>query len=395
MKTLKIKMYVSMIITTLLFLTCFMLIQMYLTQSQSVSGQSTANKVAFEHTPKPLSSLPLNKTVPVKSTATLVGIGDILIHGTVYKDARLQDGSYDFTHMLESVSPYIESADIAFANQETVIGGSEIGLSTYPRFNSPFEVGDALKKIGIDVVSMANNHTLDRGEEAIRNAINYWNKLGITYVGSYLSEEDQQTIRVIQKNDISFSFLAYTYGTNGIPVPKGKEYLVNLINTEKIKEEINRAKSLSDVVVVSLHFGNEYIRLPNEQQKQLVKELVNAGANIILGHHPHVLQPTEWVTSETGNKAFVIYSLGNFLSGQKELYREIGGIIQLEIEKTRNGNHTSIIIKNPAFLPTYVVKTGSSNFKVIPLKNAGKSPSIYDDITAHMKQWVPDLEILQ
>ncbi|HHW38627.1 MAG TPA: CapA family protein [Bacillales bacterium] len=389
----KVKMYISILSMTLFFLSVFPLLQMYIIKDHHVSGVMAApKKVAHRHSTKMITSN--TKALP-PTKATLAGIGDILIHGIVYKDVKAGD-SYNFKPLLADVKPYINSADISFANQETMIGGKEIGLSTYPTFNSPTEVGDALKDAGIDIVSMANNHTLDRGEKAINNAIQHWNTIGMLYTGSYLNEEDQQTIRTLKANGIIFSFLAYTYGTNGIPIPEGKNFLVNLIDIEAMKSDIAKAKAISDAVVVSVHFGNEYQRLPNENQKQLVKELANAGANIILGHHPHVLQPAEWVEREDGQKTFVIYSLGNFLSGQKGIYKEIGGILKLDVEKTINGNGVNIEIKNPSFLPTIVRKTAVSKYTVVPLKNVyNKDSSVYTDITQHMTQLMPELKIIE
>ncbi len=388
----KVKMYVSILSMTLFFLSIFLLLQMYITQNHYVSGvMTTPEKVAHQHPTKIITAS--TKTLP-PTQATLVGIGDILIHGIVYKDVKAGN-SYNFKPLLADVKSYIEDADISFANQETMIGGKEIGLSTYPTFNSPTEIGDALKDVGIDIVSMANNHTLDRGEKAIKNAIQHWNKIGMLYTGSFLNEEDQQTIRTINANGITFSFLAYTYGTNGIPIPEGKDFLVNLIDIEAMKNDITKAKSISDAVVVSVHFGNEYQRQPNENQKQIVKELANAGANIILGHHPHVLQPAEWVEREDGQKTFVIYSLGNFLSGQKGIYKDVGGILKLDVQKTINGSGVDIEIKNPSFLPTIVRKTAVSKYTVVPLKNVyNKDSSVYTDITQHMTQLMPELKII-
>ncbi len=389
----KVKMYLSILSMTLFFLSVFLLLQMYITKADYASSVMAPPENVVHDLPTKIIALN-SKTLP-PSEATLVGIGDILIHGIVYKDVKVGD-SYNFKPLLADVKPYIENADISFANQETMIGGSEIGLSTYPTFNSPTEVGDALKDAGIDIVSMANNHTLDRGEKAIKNAIQHWNNIGMLYTGSYLNEDDQQTIRTIKANGITFSFLAYTYGTNGIPIPEGKDFLVNLINMEAMKNDIVRAKAISDAVVVSVHFGNEYQRFPNDNQKQLVRELANAGANIILGHHPHVLQPTEWVERKDGQKTFVIYSLGNFLSGQKGIYKEVGGILKLDVVKTINGSDVVIDIKNPSFLPTIVRKTAVSKYTVVPLKNIyNKDSSVYADITNHMTQLMPDMKIIE
>jgi poly-gamma-glutamate capsule biosynthesis protein CapA/YwtB (metallophosphatase superfamily) len=322
------------------------------------------------------------------STATLTAVGDILIHSTVYEKAYIGDGKYDFTGMFELVKPYLSKSDIAMANQETMIGGTEIGVSTYPSFNSPYEVGDALQDSGVDLVTIANNHTLDRGETAILNALNHWDELGIPYTGAYRSEDDSIDIRTITENDITFSFLSYTYGTNGIPVPEGKEYLVNLIELERIKAEIQDAKELSDVIVVSLHFGNEYQRLPSEEQKELATEVANAGADIIIGHHPHVLQPVEWIEREDGKKTFVAYSLGNFISGQRWDYKDIGGILQLTVEKVTKGDNVDITIENPGFIPTFVIY---QNFKITPMETLQDQQSVYEEIKSHMNQWVPEL----
>src|SRR5699024_2358586 len=173
----------------------------------------------------------------VREEITLSAVGDILIHDRVYDDARTEDG-FNFRPMLAQVKPFLEEATITVANQETMIGGEEIGLSGYPSFNSPYEVVDALKDAGVDVVSLANNHTLDRGEEAIQNALSYWDSIGMMYTGAYKNEKDRETIRVLEtEENISVAFLAYTYGTNGIEVPEGKEYLVNLIDPKKMKQD--------------------------------------------------------------------------------------------------------------------------------------------------------------
>jgi poly-gamma-glutamate capsule biosynthesis protein CapA/YwtB (metallophosphatase superfamily) len=332
-----------------------------------------------------------------KSSATLTAVGDILIHSLVYNAAKTGNG-YDFTPMFSEVKPYLEAADITIANQETMIGGQEFGLSTYPRFNSPYEVATALKDSGIDIVSIANNHTFDRGEQAILNATNFYNKLDMPYTGAYNSPEDQSIIRTIQKNGITFSFLAYTYGTNGIPVPKDKHYMVNLLDVTKIAQDIKRANEESDVVVVSLHFGNEYQRMPSEEQRQIAKEVVNHGADIIIGHHPHVLQPMEWIKADDGRKAFVIYSLGNFLSSQKSIYREIGGILTLTVHKNSNGREMEINIENPTFISTYVSR--AHGYKIVPLDHASRfglsdAPGLFNEINIHMYQLLPETKMAQ
>ncbi|WP_275695574.1 CapA family protein [Ferdinandcohnia quinoae] len=330
---------------------------------------------------------------PFSSSMTLAAVGDILIHGTVYKDASTGN-RYDFKPMFANVKELLLQPDLTIANQETIVGGTEIGLSTYPSFNSPFEVADALQDAGVDIVSIANNHTLDRGEKAIISATGYLDKIGMAYTGGYRSIEDRNVIRILNRNGIKIAFLSYTYGTNGIPVPEGKEYLVNLIDMPQIKKDIAQAKEVSDVIAVSMHWGNEYQRIPSDEQKSLAKELADEGVDIIIGHHPHVLQPMEWVKGKDGHDTFVIYSLGNFLSGQMKNYKDIGGVLQIEIVKeVKSPNDTIIRLQKPVFTPTYVTNQRYHNFKIVPLKKAASvgltnAQAIDQEINEFMNQWL-------
>ncbi|HSJ39321.1 MAG TPA: CapA family protein [Planococcus sp. (in: firmicutes)] len=322
-------------------------------------------------------------------TASLSAVGDILLHSTVYNAAKTPDG-YDFGPMFEKVKPYMEQSDITVANSESIIGGSGIGLSTYPSFNSPFEIGDTLKDVGVDVVAMANNHTLDRGLPAIENAINYWDEIGMERTGSYLSAEEREQITLMTANDITFSFLSYTYGTNGIPVPAGKEYLVNLIDKDLIKRDLERAREQSEVVVLNLHFGDEYQPMPNESQIDLAHFAAENGADIILGHHPHVLQPPAWIETSDGRKVFVIYSLGNFLSGQNEIPRQIGTIVTIDVEMKVGSHSSEIALKNPSFTNTFVKNRNYSWFEIDLLENV--HPDLNEETKAHLSSWISDLE---
>lgn len=391
----KLKMFFSIITLTMFFLSSFLIFKMYV--SSSFASEIFSNTQATIHSKKIVTKQEYSS--PVTSTVTLAAVGDILLHSTVYRDAQTPNG-FDFNPMFEPIKPYLQEPDISFANQETILGGTEIGLSTYPRFNSPYEMGDTLKESGIDIVSMANNHTLDRGEIAIKNATSYLEHIGIQYTGSYVSADDKKKIRTISKNNITFSFLAYTYGTNGLPIPNGKDYLVNLIDKEKILKDIEAAQKVSDVVTVSLHFGHEYHQLPNLEQQELSKELIQSGADIILGHHPHVLQPPAWIERKDGTKGFVIYSLGNFLSGQMQDLRSIGAILHLGVEKTSFANKEMIEIKNPKILLTYVTKSGFQNFKIAPLREASNygvrnGPQLYEQMKNHMSKWIPEIEYIE
>ncbi len=331
---------------------------------------------------------------------TFSAVGDILIHDRVYDDAKVADG-YDFYPMLERVERYLADSTVTFANQETMIGGEEFGLSSYPAFNSPVEVGEVLKEVGVDIVSTANNHTLDRGEDVIQSALQHWDELEMMYVGSYKDETDKDTIRIIETEEgISLGFLAYTYGTNGIPIPEGKDFLVNLIDKERITSEIEEIKEEVDVVIVSMHFGDEDVQMPNDEQEDLVRHIADEGADIVLGHHPHVLQPTEWIEGEDGNETFVIYSLGNFFSGQRELYQKIGGILTLTITKTKDESGSMIDVHSPQFMLTYNVDQNEANYIVLPWSEVNEADLpdkavIYDEMYEHMTQWMPELEFIE
>jgi poly-gamma-glutamate synthesis protein (capsule biosynthesis protein) len=376
------------------FLFTFALLYLYHnSDKQTVEEKTTSiqenKEIKQIASPKPAAEKP----VPVEKTTslTLAAVGDILIHDTVYNKARQSTGKYDFDPNFVPVKSYLSQPDITMANQETMIGGTELGLSSYPSFNSPHEVGNALKDNGVDLVTLANNHTLDRGEKVILSALNYWNEIGIMYTGAFASDEDRANIRFMKKNDITVSFLSYTYGTNGIPIPTGKEHLVNLIDKERIQKEVSEAKKISDIAVVSLHFGNEYERMPNDFQKEIVKVVTEAGGDIIIGHHPHVLQPVKWETASDGSKTFVIYSLGNFLSGQRRDYKDIGGMVQLTITKHVKGEETTFDLGDPKFLPTYV----DPSFVIHPMKDLPNMKSKYEEIKAHMNQWVPELNFFE
>jgi poly-gamma-glutamate capsule biosynthesis protein CapA/YwtB (metallophosphatase superfamily) len=327
-----------------------------------------------------------------KSSLHLAAIGDVLIHDRVYNDAKINN-VYDFKPMFSQVKDLLQNPDITIANQESMAGGTEIGLSSYPSFNSPHEIADALKDAGVDIVSIANNHSIDRGEKGILSATAYYQKINLPYEGAFRSEQDRDQVRILSKNGIKLGFLAYTYGTNGIPIPPGKNYLVNLIDEEKIKKDIEHLKTQCDVVVVSMHWGIEYQRFPSNVQKDLAVKIANDGADIIIGHHPHVLQPMEWITRNDGKKTFVAYSLGNFLSGQVRDYKDIGGVLNLEIVKESLNNKVNISVQNPIFTATYVSSQNLHHYKVIPLTDAAtvglqNVKSIDAEINKHMNQWL-------
>lgn len=278
-----------------------------------------------------------------ESRFSFVAVGDALIHRGVYEAARKGKNEFDFKPNIRLLKDRIKVHDIAFYNQETVLGGVALGLSTYPCFNSPHEVGDAMLDVGFNLVSLANNHTLDRGEKGVLASLEYWNaKSGVLTAGSYSSQEDMDSPRLFEMNGISCAFLAYTTSTNGLRAPKGKEYYVAIYSAERVEEDVKRARDEgADVVIVSMHWGAEYVFTPGDQQKAIAKHLATLGVNLVVGHHAHVVQPVQMV-----EETLVIYSLGNFISAQNEMFKLIGLMVSLDVVKRGEGDDASIHFEN-------------------------------------------------
>lgn len=295
-------------------------------------------------------------------------VGDNLIHGAVYKDAKTGPNSYDFTPYYEHIKPYIDEADVSFINQETIVGGKELGLSHYPRFNSPEEVIEAIADTGFDLVNAASNHSLDKGEKGILNALNTFAQYpSLTVAGINSSIEEQNQLRIMESKGVTIGFLAYTYGTNGIPSPKGKEYLVNRIEEEKITKDVSEARENCDILIVSMHWGTEDSHTVNSMQQHYAKLLHNLGVDVIIGTHPHVIQKVDLLQSET-QETLVIYSLGNFLSAQAKVKEMLELMMSWEIEYFPITNE--IHITNIKAIPLINhFDTGYVNFKVYPLKD--------------------------
>ena len=320
---------------------------------------------------------------------TMITAGDNLIHSSLYYDASTGNGGYDFTKMYELIKPIVKEYDIAYYNQETILGGKELGVSDYPTFNSPQEVGDAMIDAGFNLVSLATNHTIDSGEKAILASREYWDKqTNVLAVGSYSSFEERDKIRIETKNDISYTLLNYTYGTNGIAVPSGKEYLVNVWPTdleindperdtkyqqykEQVKKDIEAVKDKVDVIMVAMHWGVEYTHEPTEYEKDMAEYLASLGVNIIIGTHPHVIQPVTWI-----NDTLVIYSLGNLISAQYQnqstctYYKCTTGLMtSFNITKKVKGDKKTILIDNINNELIYTYYRSWRNFKVVPFSN--------------------------
>ena len=314
-------------------------------------------------------SLP-SEEPPLKTTtrASLFMVGDALIHSAVYADADTGNG-YDFRPMIEEVKEISKNYDLAFYNQETILGGSELGLSSYPRFNSPYEVGDAFVDAGFNLVSLANNHTLDRGETAILNSHQYWKQYpDVMTAGSFSSRDEMDQPNIGEVNGISYAFFAYTDWTNGLVVPAGKDYLLARYSNELAKQDIEKVRDQVDVVIVSMHFGDEYSFSVSSRQRGIATYLASLGVDIVIGHHPHVVEPIEMI-----DDTLVIYSLGNFISAQRGVEKLTGMMFSLDIVKTTEAGVSKVSLENmkAGLVYTYsdTINGIRRNFKVYPYQN--------------------------
>jgi len=302
--------------------------------------------------------------VPEDTVINIVGIGDTLCHSQNFKDAYNQEiGTYDFSPMFKNIKKYFDNATVAVGNLETTLAGEDRGYSGYPTFNSPDELALDLKELGIDILTTANNHCIDKGYTGLERTLNILDEYGIAHTGTSRSEEEQNTILVKDLNGIKTAFLCFTYGTNGIPIPSGKEYSVNLINKDLIKQQLDKAKEEgAELICVSMHWGAEYRLKPTQEQEDLAVFLIKNGADVILGNHAHVPEPMEMktVTLEDGTtrEGFVIYSMGNFFSAQTDNYTRDTLILNVEVRK--NGKTGQITMDKATYTPVYVYDNGQN-----------------------------------
>ncbi len=273
------------------------------------------------------------------SKVTLVAVGDNLIHNTLISAGQKENGAEDYSGLYENIKPYISSADIAVINQETILGGSEFEYTGYPVFNTPWALGTAAIDAGFDIFTCATNHAMDKGFKGIQNECAFFDEHPeVKHVGTNDTEEDYNSILYYEKNGITFAILNYTYGTNGISLPGDKSWCVNMMDKAKITEDVKKAKRKSDVVVVFPHWGTENSPNVSDYQRDYVKLFSDLEVDIVIGGHPHVLQPVEWVENDaTGKKMLVYYSLGNFISHQINPDQLCGGAAEIKIEKNSDG----------------------------------------------------------
>ena len=312
---------------------------------------------------------------------TLTAIGDTLCHNTQYWDAYNSDTKeYDFSYVYYDIKYYTKVADITVGSLETTFAGEDRGYSNYPTFNSPDSLAYALKKIGVDVISLAGNHALDYGYSGLCRTIDVLDDADISHLGTYKTAEDQNKVLVKNVKGVKIAFINYTYGTNGIPVPSGKEFCLNLIDKNLISKQIEQAKEQNvDMIVACMHWGTEYKTYANSEQKELADFLFKNGVDIIIGNHPHVLEPMEkkTITLDDGSTkdVFVVYALGNFTADQRDEITRDSAILNLNITKDLDGK---ISINKVDYVPIYMYKNSSTKSRKFKILDIEKCIAQYD-----------------
>jgi len=288
---------------------------------------------------------------PKRYSLTLIAAGDNLFHETIIRTHREND-TYNFSPIYTEIKSIVEKADIAFINQETVMGGEEFGYSGYPTFNTPQSIAQTIADTGFDIVNQATNHSMDMGRNGLHATLNLWEKIeGITVIGA---RKTGLSRRITVKNNIALGFLSYTYGLNGFALPANEPNLVSLINRNKMTEEIKALRPLCDFLIVSMHWGEEYLLAePGADQIDLARFLADLDVDLIIGHHPHVLQRTEVLIRPNGKKTVCFYSLGNFVSNQREKERVLGALMFVTFTK-----------EGPLYLPR---ELSISDYAMIPV----------------------------
>lgn len=280
---------------------------------------------------------------------TLVMVGDMLMHLKVTQSGMWEDGSRNYDHIFEHVKDDISAADVAIVNQEVILGGEELGFSGYPMFNTSYALGDSIVDAGFDVVLHATNHTMDKGKTGLMNCINYWkdNHPETTVLGIHETEEDSEDIYVYEQDGMKIAILNYTYGLNGLPQPSDMPFAVSLMDENKMARDLDKANEIADFTVVCPHWGTEYQTKESENQHMWCQFFMEHGVDLVIGTHPHVIQPVEMWEDEDGNQMLVYYSIGNFInstadSGTGIGKRVVGGMAQVRLGMDESGK---VVIK--------------------------------------------------
>ncbi|TKI80198.1 CapA family protein, partial [Bacillus mycoides] len=337
------------------------------TKASSESNQTNIDKVL--KTPNWVANSPIqqspnfNKNRKVKAVVNFMATGDNLYHDSVITDGKQINGSYDYNYIYKNIKEAVQSSDLAVVNQETPIAGNVLGVQGYPTFNTPEEVGQSLVDTGFNIVTQATNHIMDMGLAGVQNTRDYWKKhSGIVSLGINENQKERNEIKSIKKNGIEFALLNYTYGTNGKNIESAQSWAVNVIDKEAIKNDVKKAKKNFDIVIVMIHWGKEYDFLPSNDQKELAQYLTDLGVDVVIGNHPHVIQPVEWKRNHEGHQTLIYYSLGNLISSQEKLETMVGGLSYIQFVQYEDDTSG---VRQAAFLPTVTNYTeGKKNFNI-------------------------------
>lgn len=338
--------------------------------------------VVSEATPIPTQKpVPTSEPIPTPEltptpnpSVSLIMVGDMLMHTPVEESAKQEDGTYDFSAIFTHTEELIQEADLALVNEEVIIGGEELGISGYPAFNAPFELGHELVEVGFDIMCHGTNHALDKGKKGLLSCINFWkeNYPEIAVLGVHDSQESQNEIYIYEQDGIKIAILNYTYGTNGISLPDDMPYAVDMLEQEKVIKDIIMAEEMADFTIVCPHWGTEYELGISTMQKKWTEIFLENGVDLVLGTHPHVIEPIEWVRDEeTGHEMLVYYSLGNFVnwtssSGAGIANRMVGGMAQVTLE--RNGTGEVVITEYDVEPLVCHLQQGTNGVTVYPLE---------------------------
>lgn len=306
---------------------------------------------------------------------TMVFAGDIMGHDSQIASAYdATKKGYDYTSCFAAVKPYIDSADLAIGNLEVTLAGTP--YKGYPQFSSPDALAFGLKDMGFDVLVTANNHCVDRGKKGLERTIDMLDSVGIPHTGTFTDEASRLNDYplIVEKKGFRLALLNYTYGTNGLPVYKPN--IVNMLDTAMMRKDLIRAKEMNvDAIIVVTHWGSEYQSQPSKQQKDLTEFCFKHGAKLVIGAHPHVIQPMEW---RRERDQFVAYSLGNFVSGQRKRYTDGGALAHIELQKiTRPDSSQVTTISKANYQLVWVYRTVDSNrdYYLLPAADVEKENS--------------------
>ena len=355
-----------------------------------------------EETPVEVPEEPSEPEPPAPTTATLAVCGDAMSHMPVTNDAW--DGEkYDYVRVMSGAKSRVEAADYAVVNLETTFAGGP-KYSGYPAFNSPDGMAQGLKDLGFDLCLTANNHSLDKGWSGLSRTLDVLDETGLAHVGTSRSQEERDANLVVADvGGISVAFLGYTYGTNGIPVPKDHPYCINVFNTDylsglreldrdRLAADLEQAEAAdADLIAVMIHWGVEYQTKQNAYQEEVADFLFANGADIILGGHSHVPQPMELRTLEDGRQGFVCYSLGNFISSQNDEYTDTTAVLTLEL--TRDNETGEAQVTGYSYAPMYMLdrEAGAKpRFQLLDVYEALASGEAGESLTRRLEKAVAD-----